>query len=77
MSLTNFKKLSQYFFLLFSFSTCGQALEIAAKMNAKNVLLTHFSQRYAKLPVMKNGAPVAVAFDHMQVSEWFFVSTSG
>ena len=37
-------------------------------MNAKNVLLTHFSQRYAKIPVMKNCTPVAVAFDHMQVS---------
>ena len=52
---------------LLDFSTCGQALEIAERMAAKNVLLTHFSQRYAKLPVMKNSTPVAVAFDHMQV----------
>eukprot|EP00112_Aurelia_sp_Birch-Aquarium-sp1_P011935 Seg2506.4 transcript_id=Seg2506.4/GoldUCD/mRNA.D3Y31 product="Zinc phosphodiesterase ELAC protein 2" protein_id=Seg2506.4/GoldUCD/D3Y31 len=48
-------------------STCGQALEIAEQMKAKNVLLTHFSQRYSKLPVMKNETPVAVAFDHMEV----------
>ena len=49
------------------FSTCGEALEIADKMNAKSVLLTHFSQRYAKLPIMKTNTPVAVAFDHMRV----------
>jgi len=48
-------------------STCGEALEIADKMNAKSVLLTHFSQRYAKLPIMKTNTPVAVAFDHMRV----------
>ena len=49
------------------FSTCGQALDVAEKMKARNVLLTHFSQRYSKLPVMKNETPVAVAFDHMEV----------
>eukprot|EP00795_Rhopilema_esculentum_P009410 gene9410-17122_t len=48
-------------------STCGQALNVAEKMKARNVLLTHFSQRYSKLPVMKNETPVAVAFDHMEI----------
>lgn len=34
--------------------TTGEALAVAAKMEAKNVILTHFSQRYQKLPVMKS-----------------------
>jgi ribonuclease Z len=34
--------------------TTGEALGVAAKMEAKNVILTHFSQRYQKLPVMEN-----------------------
>ena len=34
--------------------TTGEALGVAAKMEAKNVILTHFSQRYQKLPVLKN-----------------------
>lgn len=35
-------------------STTSEALGVAAKMEAKNVILTHFSQRYQKLPVMEN-----------------------
>jgi ribonuclease Z len=34
--------------------TTGEALGVAAKMEAKNVILTHFSQWYQKLPVMEN-----------------------
>jgi ribonuclease Z len=34
--------------------TIGEALAVATKMAAKNVILTHFSQRYQKLPVMEN-----------------------
>jgi ribonuclease Z len=34
--------------------TTGEALGVATKMKAKNVILTHFSQRYQKLPVMEN-----------------------
>lgn len=63
-------------------STSGEALEIGRKMKAKNVVLTHFSQRYQKLPRLgafgRNGKgggeaseedpmPVAVAFDFMRV----------
>ena len=33
-------------------STIGEALGIAHAMKAKNVILTHFSQRYQKLPVL-------------------------
>lgn len=33
-------------------STMGEALEVGRKMGARRVLLTHFSQRYPKLPVI-------------------------
>ena len=35
-------------------STTGEALGVAVAMGAKNVLLTHFSQRYQKIPNMGN-----------------------
>lgn len=35
-------------------STTGEALGVALKMRAKNVVLTHFSQRYAKIPNFEN-----------------------
>jgi ribonuclease Z len=35
-------------------STTGEALAVASLMRAKNVILTHFSQRYQKIPVMGN-----------------------
>ncbi|KAF2148563.1 hypothetical protein K461DRAFT_232672 [Myriangium duriaei CBS 260.36] len=34
-------------------STTSEALSVATKMNAKAVVLTHFSQRYAKVPVLE------------------------
>lgn len=34
--------------------TIGEALGVAVAMRAKNVILTHFSQRYQKLPVLTN-----------------------
>ena len=54
-------------------STTEEALEIGEKMNAKFIILTHFSQRYPKIPVDKveltrNGNKTAVAFDCMSVS---------
>ncbi|KAK7062530.1 hypothetical protein VNI00_000018 [Paramarasmius palmivorus] len=61
-------------------STLGQALEIGKRMNARNLLLTHFSARYPKTPQYKsdqgkddswlrsfNGV-VAFAFDHANMS---------
>ncbi|KAG9016669.1 hypothetical protein FRB90_002586 [Tulasnella sp. 427] len=59
-------------------STAGQAIDIGRRMNAKNILLTHFSQRYPKMPEIQAPdvadeallpssheprAPVAIAFD--------------
>ncbi|KAG9033520.1 hypothetical protein FRB95_014699 [Tulasnella sp. JGI-2019a] len=60
-------------------STFGQAIDVGRRMHAKNILLTHFSQRYPKFPELKTSpstvvdeagdviagreAPIAVAFD--------------
>ena len=51
-------------------STFGQAIDVAARMKARNVLLTHFSARYPKLPpvAFESRSPkVAVAFDYMTI----------
>lgn len=50
-----------------SHSTVTQAVEQGAKMNAKAILLTHFSARYPKIPVIKSGAQVCVGYDLMTV----------
>ncbi|XP_014276351.1 ribonuclease Z, mitochondrial isoform X1 [Halyomorpha halys] len=50
--------------------TTSEAIEVGKKMNAKHIILTHFSQRYAKLPrIVGNdlGNNVGVAFDNMKV----------
>jgi len=48
-------------------STVDEALDIARRMEAKTVILTHFSQRYPKFPVLPSGSElrVCVAFDLM------------
>lgn len=51
-------------------STMSQAINIGKKMNAKFTILTHFSQRYAKIPYMPNNdlpSNVGIAFDNMEV----------
>ena len=58
-------------------STLAEALRVAAWMGARRVLLTHFSQRYPKLPAVEEGAllndkekgdvEVLFAFDMMRV----------
>ncbi|XP_046740756.1 ribonuclease Z, mitochondrial [Diprion similis] len=50
-------------------STVSQAINIGQQMNAKFTLLTHFSQRYAKIPLLDDDAAkmVGIAFDNMQV----------
>lgn len=51
--------------------TTREALDIGKKMNARRILLTHFSQRYQKIPVMQNNEGedqvAMVAFDYMRV----------
>jgi len=55
-----------------SFSTIGQAIETGRKMNAKNIILTHFGRFQSKIPQitdeMLQWSDVGVAFDNMQVS---------
>ena len=48
----------------------SQAIDIGARMNAKFTLLTHFSQRYMKIPYFKSelSDQVGIAFDNMRVS---------
>lgn len=50
-------------------STVSQAIEQGHKMNAKYILLTHFSQRYAKLPRIEQHLVqnIGIAFDNMEV----------
>lgn len=54
-------------------STTSQAIDIGKEMNAKYTVLTHFSQRYARLPrlnphILNDNNTVGIAFDNMQVS---------
>ncbi|CAA7269249.1 unnamed protein product [Cyclocybe aegerita] len=59
-------------------STMGQAIEIGKRMNAKNILLTHFSARYPKLPpslsnqVAREGPDaknlIVFGFDHLNLT---------
>lgn len=54
-------------------STISQAIEQGQLMQAEHTILTHFSQRYAKLPriqLNEDGSlqNVAIAFDNMQVT---------
>jgi ribonuclease Z len=52
-------------------STTAEAIEVGRQMNARRILLTHFSQRYQKIPIMENrdgkDQVVIVAFDYMRV----------
>lgn len=50
-------------------STVSQAIEQGHKMNAEYILLTHFSQRYAKIPRIEQHllTNVGIAFDNMEV----------
>lgn len=52
-------------------STVAQAIEQGRKMNAKYTILTHFSQRYAKLPRLEQELQknIGIAFDNMEVTE--------
>lgn len=50
-------------------STVSQAIGVGRRMNAKFVILTHFSQRYAKIPlIQRNAENVAIGFDNMEVT---------
>lgn len=42
------------------------------RMNAEFIMLNHFSQRYAKIPLFSPdfNEKVGIAFDHMKVCAW-------
>ncbi|KAG5184962.1 beta-lactamase-like protein [Tribonema minus] len=53
-------------------STVSEALDVAQRMGAHRTILTHFSQRYPKLPVLPPScygadATALIAFDYMRV----------
>ena len=51
-------------------STTSQAIDVAERTQSKNLILTHFSQRYSKLPLITERfyeRNVGVAFDNMTV----------
>lgn len=49
-------------------STTSEAIAAGKFMNAKFTLLTHFSQRYSKIPDLpENEINVGLAYDNMQV----------
>jgi len=51
-------------------STVSQAMGVAQRMGARNVLLTHFSQRYPKLPpALAGNAAVAVDLMHVRFDD--------
>jgi len=52
------------------FSTTSQAIDVGLRMKARFIILTHFSQRYAKVPLFTDdfSSNVGIAFDNMRVS---------
>ena len=49
--------------------TTGEAINVGRRMRAKTILLTHFSGRYPKLPIITDdfaGGDVALAHDHLE-----------
>ncbi|XP_005399395.1 PREDICTED: zinc phosphodiesterase ELAC protein 2 isoform X1 [Chinchilla lanigera] len=50
-------------------STTSQAIGVGMRMNSGFIMLNHFSQRYAKIPLFSPdfNDRVGIAFDHMQV----------
>ncbi|OCT62738.1 hypothetical protein XELAEV_18043829mg, partial [Xenopus laevis] len=51
-------------------STTSQAIGVGMKMNADFIMLNHFSQRYAKLPLFSSdfSEKVGISFDHMRIN---------
>ncbi|XP_061702705.1 zinc phosphodiesterase ELAC protein 2 isoform X2 [Syngnathoides biaculeatus] len=50
-------------------STTSQAIDIGMRMQAEFIMLNHFSQRYAKIPLFSEDFTerVGISFDHMRV----------
>ena len=67
------------FHTVFVFSTTSQAIDVGVRMGARFVILTHFSQRYAKVPLFTDDFSnrVGIAFDNMRVRGFFCLLLSG
>ena len=49
-------------------STTSEAINAGKSMNAKFILLTHFSQRYSKIPILpEEETNVGLAYDNMDI----------
>uniref|UniRef100_A0AAY5F1E4 Zinc phosphodiesterase ELAC protein 2 n=1 Tax=Electrophorus electricus TaxID=8005 RepID=A0AAY5F1E4_ELEEL len=50
-------------------STTSQAINVGMKMGAEFIMLNHFSQRYAKIPLFSDNfnQRVGISFDHMRI----------
>ncbi|XP_071321186.1 zinc phosphodiesterase ELAC protein 2 isoform X2 [Trachinotus anak] len=50
-------------------STTSQAIDVGMKMKAEFIMLNHFSQRYAKIPLFSEdfNNRVGISFDHMRI----------
>jgi ribonuclease Z len=66
-------------------STVGEALRVGKQMNAKTIVLTHFSQRYPKVPPVSTDdrtdsneetSPVIFAFDFMKLTPGTLIAAS-
>uniref|UniRef100_A0A8C1YJZ8 ribonuclease Z n=1 Tax=Cyprinus carpio TaxID=7962 RepID=A0A8C1YJZ8_CYPCA len=57
-------------------STTSQAIGIGMKMNAEFIVLNHFSQRYAKIPLFSDdfNGKVGISFDHMRLLPLLLIS---
>ncbi|CDO56641.1 hypothetical protein DV113_004460 [Geotrichum candidum] len=51
-------------------TTIGQALDVARKMNAKYTILTHFSQRYPKLPNIESTSDTGYMSENESTSDY-------
>eukprot|EP01114_Cavostelium_apophysatum_P023195 TRINITY_DN8664_c0_g1_i2.p1 TRINITY_DN8664_c0_g1~~TRINITY_DN8664_c0_g1_i2.p1 ORF type:complete len:762 (-),score=109.98 TRINITY_DN8664_c0_g1_i2:17-2302(-) len=52
-------------------STTKEAIDVGRRMDARHIVLTHFSQRYPKVPVIDDGmmeGKVSIAFDLMTIT---------
>lgn len=62
--------------------TVGEALDIATRMNAKSVILSHFSQRFPKIPPVSGPSaeepeiPIIFAFDYLRITPQNIVAAS-
>jgi len=53
-------------------STTTEAINSSKAMGAKFLMMTHFSQRYPKIPIFEDSDNLSIAFDLMTISPRYF-----